>query len=55
MSEDRANVIILCVCTVIVVAIFAFIADRSSRCEDKGGVYLFREGKCVKGIERVEL
>lgn len=25
---------------------------RQSRCEDRGGVWLSREGKCVRGVER---
>lgn len=39
---------------VLVFVVLAVVMGRRAekRCEARGGVYLWREGKCVRGIER---
>lgn len=44
----------LLVAAVILIPLFWYLAVQDSNCEDAGGVYLWREGKCVKGIEEID-
>ena len=52
-GEDR-NAMWWVLISVVFMAVFWFwTASRSTHCEERGGVYLAREMKCVRGIEEV--
>jgi hypothetical protein len=45
---------LLLVAVTIVVLLFLWYGVQDSRCEEKGGVYLRKEAKCVRGIEEIK-
>jgi hypothetical protein len=38
----------------VIIGLVWFVVSESKECEEKGGVYLYREYKCVTGIKELK-